>query len=310
MRAVTPAPEAKPFLKWVGGKRQLLPVLRTYYPATVSGYHEPFLGSGAVFFDLWSSRRLTDCPVWLSDENPDLVGCYLRIRDAADAVIGELERLAEGHARGGRTFYYEVRDQLFNPRRAAWTNAGGTPDAYPVDLAAALLYLNKTGYNGLFRLNQKGGYNVPAGRYPRPRIVHAERIRAASAALATPTISIGCRSFDRVAADARPGDFVYFDPPYAPLGPTSNFRQYTALGFSDADQARLQALAVGLAGRGVQVLLSNSSADSIVRLYGERTAHSAGLRIRRVPARRAVNTRADRRGPVDELLVSNLPPVA
>ncbi len=310
MRAVTPAPEAKPFLKWVGGKRQLLPVLRTYYPATVSGYHEPFLGSGAVFFDLWTSGRLAGCPVWLSDENPDLVGCYLRIRDAADALIGELGRLAEGHAQGGRTFYYEVRDQLFNPRRAAWAAADGTPEAYPVDLAAALLYLNKTGYNGLFRLNQKGGYNVPAGRYTRPRIVHAERIRAASAALATPGISIACRSFDRVAEEARPGDFVYFDPPYAPLGPTSNFRQYTARGFSDADQARLQALAVGLAGRGVQVLLSNSSADSIVRLYGERTAHSAGLRIRRVPARRAVNTRADRRGPVEELLVSNLPPVA
>ena len=310
MRAVTPAPEAKPFLKWVGGKRQLLPVLRTYYPATVSGYHEPFLGSGAVFFDLWTSGRLTGCPVGLSDENPDLVGCYLRVRDAADALIDELERLAAGHARGGRTFYYEVRDQLFNPGRAAWAAAGGTPDTYPVPLAAALLYLNKTGYNGLFRLNQKGGYNVPAGRYVRPRIVHPERLRAAAVALGAPGISISCRSFDRVAAEALPGDFVYFDPPYAPLGPTSNFRQYTARGFSDADQARLQALAVGLAGRGVQVLLSNSSADSIVRLYGERTARSAGLRIRRVPARRAVNTRADGRGPVDELLVSNLPPVA
>lgn len=310
MRAVAPAPVAKPFLKWVGGKRQLLPVLRTYYPAAVTGYHEPFLGSGAVFFDLWAGGRLGGAPVWLSDENPDLVGCYLRVRDAAEAIIGELGRLAEGHARGGRTFYYEVRDQLFNPRRAAWAVAGGTPEAYPVELAAALLYLNKTGYNGLFRLNKKGGYNVPAGRYARPRIVHAERILAAAAALGTPGVSIACRSFDQAAGQARPGDFVYFDPPYAPLGPTSNFRQYTARGFSDDDQARLQALAVGLAGRGVHVLLSNSSAASIVRLYGERTARSAGLRMRRVSARRAVNTRADRRGPVDELLVSNLPPVA
>lgn len=310
MRAVALAPDAKPFLKWVGGKRQLLPVLRTYYPAAVSGYHEPFLGSGAVFFDLWASGRLTGCPVWLSDENPDLVGCYLRIRDAADAVIAELERLAEGHAAGGRDFYYEVRDQHFNPRRAAWADANGTPEAYPVALAAALLYLNKTGYNGLFRLNQKGGYNVPAGRYVRPRIVHPERILAASAALGASGVSITCRSFDQVAGQARADDFVYFDPPYAPLGPTSNFRQYTARGFSDDDQARLQALAVGLAGRGVHVLLSNSSADSIVRLYGQRTARSAGLRMRRVSARRAVNTRADRRGPVDELLVSNLPPVA
>ncbi len=307
MRAVPSAPEARPFLKWVGGKRQLLPVLRTYYPATVTGYHEPFLGSGAVFFDLWTSSRLAGCPVWLSDENADLVGCYLRVRDATEAVVDELDRLAREHARGGRTFYYEVRDQHFNPRRAAWSAAGGTPETYPVDLAAALLYLNKTGYNGLFRLNQRGGYNVPAGRYARPGILNSNRLRAAAQALAAPGVSIACQSFDRAASRAMPGDFVYFDPPYAPLGPTSNFRQYTSGGFSDDDQARLQALAVELAGRGVHVLLSNSSADSIVRLYGEGAAHSAGLRMRRVPARRAINTRADRRGPVDELLVSNLP---
>jgi DNA adenine methylase len=307
MRAVAPAPDARPFLKWVGGKRQLLPVLRTYYPPMISGYHEPFLGSGAVFFDLWASGRLAGRPVWLSDENPDLVGCYLRVRDAVDAVIGELERLSAGHAAGGRDFYYEVRDQRFNPQRAAWTAAGGTPHDYPVELAAALLYLNKTGYNGLFRLNQKGGYNVPAGRYLRPRIVNPERLRAAAAALGGPRVTIACQSFDQAADRARPGEFIYFDPPYAPLGPTSNFRHYTARGFSDDDQNRLQALAVGLAGRGVHVLLSNSSADSIVRLYGERTAQSAGLRMRRVAARRAINTRGDRRGPVDELLVTNLP---
>ncbi len=307
MRAVASALEAKPFLKWVGGKRQLLPVLRTYYPAEVGGYHEPFLGSGAVFFDLWTSGRLAGRPVWLSDENPDLVGCYLRVRDEPEAVITELERLAAGHLRGERTFYYEVRDQHFNPGRAAWSAAGGTPDTYPVELAAALLYLNRTGYNGLFRLNQHGGYNVPVGRYTRPRIVHPERLRAAAAALGAPHVSLACQPFEAVAAQARPGDLVYFDPPYAPLGPTSNFRHYTARGFSDADQARLQALAVGLAGGGVHVLLSNSSADSIVRLYGGSTAQSAGLRMRRVPARRAVNTRADRRGPVDELVVTNLP---
>ncbi len=275
----------------------------------MSGYHEPFLGSGAVFFDLWASGRLAGCPVWLSDENPDLVGCFLRVRDATEAVIAELERLAAGHASGDRAFYYEIRDRHFNPRRAAWAADGGTPDAYPVDLAAALLYLNKTGYNGLFRLNQTGGYNVPAGRYARPRIVNPERLRAAAAALSAPRVSIACRSFDQAAGQARPEDFVYFDPPYAPLGPTSNFRHYTARGFSDQDQARLQALAVGLAGRGVHVLLSNSSADSIVRLYGEGAVRSAGLRVRRVPARRAINTRADRRGPVDELVVSNLLPL-
>lgn len=307
---MAPAIDAQPFLKWAGGKRQLLPVLRTYYPALVRGYLEPFLGSGAVFFDLCAQGRLHGCPVHLSDENPDLVGCYLRVRDDVEAVIAELGRLAEGHGRGGVDFYYEVRDRYFNPARTAWTAGGGDASRYPVELAAALLYLNRTGYNGLFRLNRRGGYNVPAGRYARPRILDERRLRAASAALNAAGVSVTCRAFDAAARAARPGDFAYFDPPYAPLGRTSNFRHYTARGFSDADQARLQALAVTLAGRGVQVLLSNSSAESIVALYGQSTATSAGLTMRRVPARRAINTRADRRGPVDELVVTNLAPVA
>lgn len=304
------AHDPRPFLKWAGGKRQLLPVLRTYYPARMGAYHEPFLGSGAVFFDLWTSGRLASRPVWLSDENPDLVGSYIRVRDSVDALIPALQRLAAGHEAGGREFYYDVRDGLFNPQRAAWSVAGGRPDDYPVDLAAALLYLNRTGYNGLFRLNKQGGYNVPAGRYTRPNIVDASRLRAVAAVLASPRVSIVCQPFEGAGARAERGDFVYFDPPYAPLGATANFRHYTARGFTDDDQARLQALAVHLAGNGVHVLLSNSSAEVIVRLYGHRSAEAAGLRMRRVPARRAINTRADRRGPVDELLVSNLGPVA
>jgi DNA adenine methylase len=307
---VTPVTEARPFLKWAGGKRQLLPVLRTYYPGRIEAYHEPFLGSGAVFFDVRASGRLASVPVWLSDENPDLVGCYLRVRDAVAAVIAELERLAAGHADRGATFYYEVRDCHFNPARAAWAARGGQPEDYPVELAAALIYLNRTGYNGLFRLNRSGGYNVPAGRYLRPAIVKGDRLRAASAALAAPGVSIQCAPFHDAVAGALPGAFVYFDPPYAPLGRTANFRSYTANGFSDADQARLQALAVDLAGRGVHVLLSNSSAPSIEQLYKGTTAASAGLRLRRVPARRAINTRADRRGFVDEVVVSTLRPAA
>jgi DNA adenine methylase len=305
---VTPGTEARPFLKWAGGKRQLLPVLRTYYPATLSAYYEPFLGSGAVFFDLAAAGRLAGRPVHLSDENPDLVGCYLRVRDAVGDVIAALERLAAGHEAGGATYYYEVRDGRFNPARTAWLEAGGGTAAYPVELAAMLIYLNRTGYNGLFRLNRRGGYNVPAGRYLRPRIVQSERLRAAAKALASPDVSIRCQPFHEAASPAEPGALVYFDPPYAPLGRTANFRHYTARGFSDDDQARLQTLAVTLAGRGVHVLLSNSSAASIVKLYGGSTASQAGLRVRRVPARRAINTRADRRGYVDEVVVSNLTP--
>ena len=307
---MTSRAEARPFLKWAGGKRQLLPVLRTYYPRQFAAYHEPFLGSGAVFFDLLAAGRLAGVPVWLSDGNPDLVGCYLRVRDSVDAVIGALDELAAGHAAGGATFYYEVRDGRFNPARASWAAAGSTADDYAVELAAGLLYLNRTGYNGLFRLNQGGAYNVPAGRYVRPRIVNAERLRAVSEALGAPGVSIRCAPFDETAAVSQPGAFVYFDPPYAPLGQTANFRHYTAQGFSDQDQARLQALAVTLAERGVHVLLSNSSAASIERLYEGSSATSAGLYLRRVPARRAINTRADRRGYVDEVVISNLTPAS
>ncbi|MEZ5418839.1 MAG: Dam family site-specific DNA-(adenine-N6)-methyltransferase [Vicinamibacterales bacterium] len=306
---MAPAFEARPFLKWAGGKRQLLPVLRQYYPAAIQRYLEPFMGSGAVFFDLRASGRLEGRPVLLSDENPDLVGCYFRVRDSVDAVLAELERLAAGHAAGERTFYYEVRDGHFNPARAAWLAAGGDPAAYPVPLAAALLYLNRTGYNGLFRLNRSGGYNVPAGRYVRPRIVDEPRLRAAAAALGRPGIEIACRSFDeRGPGGARGLRLLRSAMPRWDRRRTSGTTPPG--GSPTATKARLQALAVTLAGRGVHVLLSNSSADSIVRLYGQPVARSAGLRIRRVPARRAINTKAERRGPVDELVVSNLAPVA
>ena len=150
--------------------------------------------------------------------------------------------------------------------------------------------------------------NTPIVLSPRPRIVQAERLRVVSAVLAAPAVSLRCAPFQEAAELAAPGAFVYFDPPYAPLGPTANFRHYTAHGFSDDDQTRLQGLAVTLAGRGVHVLLSNSSAPSIERLYKGPSAASAGLRLRRVPARRAINTRADRRGYVDEVVVSNLRP--
>ncbi|MGE3191090.1 MAG: Dam family site-specific DNA-(adenine-N6)-methyltransferase, partial [Vicinamibacterales bacterium] len=241
----------RPFLKWAGGKRQLLPQLRRYYPARFGGYHEPFLGSGAVFFDLWNDGRLDGVPVRLTDENADLVGCYLRVADATDTVIAALRRLAAGHARGGAAHYYRVRVERFNPARAAWRAAGGGAAAYDPALAAMFLYLNRTGYNGLFRQNARGGFNVPAGRYERPRILDEPRLRAIARVLAAPNVQVAEAPFDLVAGHAEPGHFVYFDPPYAPLSPTARFRAYTARGFGDADQRRLQALAASLARRGV-----------------------------------------------------------
>jgi DNA adenine methylase len=297
----------RPFLKWAGGKRQLLPQLRRFYPPRFATYHEPFLGSGAVFFDLVDRGDLAARAALLTDENPDLIGCYLRIRDSVDAVIGGLERLEQGHTSGGADHYRRVRDERFNPHRQAWRTAGGSLDAYGPDLAAMLIYLNRTGYNGLFRVNQSGGFNVPPGRYVNPRITDGDLLRQVSATLAAPGVRLSLGSFETVVDRAAAGDFVYFDPPYAPLSPTANFRSYTARGFTDADQARLQQVAVTLAERGVTVLLSNSTAPVVLELFeADGAARAAGLRAVRVRARRAINTRPGRRGVVEELLVTNV----
>jgi DNA adenine methylase len=168
-----------------------------------------------------------------------------------------------------------------------------------------LIYLNRTGYNGLFRVNRAGAFNVPPGRYVRPRIADAALLGAVSATLAAPGVTLALAPFESVLDRASAGDFVYLDPPYAPLTPTASFRSYTARGFGDADQARVRQVVLVLAARGVHVLLSNSTAPLIVEMFEERDdARAAGLQVYRVPARRAINTRADRRGVVDELLVT------
>jgi DNA adenine methylase len=299
----------RPFLKWVGGKRQLLPVLRRYYPRAHGAYFEPFVGSGAVFFDLLAQGHLDGRPITLSDDNADLIGCYARVGDSPDAVLAALEQLAEGHARDGRDHYLRVRDTQFNPQRAEWRDAGGAVANYSAELAAMLIYLNRTGYNGLFRLNASGEYNVPPGRYDRPRIVDQALLAEVSDVLQRPNVRVHRAAFDRVLDEARAGDFAYFDPPYAPLSKTANFRGYTGRGFSDADQERLQQVLIELARRGVQVLLSNSTAPSVAKLYEDNSeAAKAGLQAWRFPARRAVNSKAAGRGAVAELLVSNIRP--
>jgi DNA adenine methylase len=299
--------EPRPFLKWAGGKRQLLPELRRFYPARIPRYFEPFLGSGAVFFDLWRDGHLSDSAVVLSDENADLIGCYLRVRDRTDAVIDALHRLATGHVRDGRQHYYAVRNDRFNPGRDEWRARGGTAAAYPAELAAMLIYLNRTGYNGLFRLNAAGEFNVPAGSYDRPKIADELRLRAVAAVLANPRVTIRHAPFQQIEQDAAANDFVYFDPPYEPLSRTAAFRSYTARGFGATDQERLQGLVISLARRGVRVMLSNSTAPTIGALYETSAdAHGAGLRAYHVAARRAINSNATRRGTVSELLVTNV----
>jgi DNA adenine methylase len=208
-------------------------------------------------------------------------------------------------------FYYEVRDRRFNPWRATLLaqvdlDSGTAPD-YPTEVAAMLVYLNRTGFNGLFRLNSQGLFNVPAGRYVNPRVCDADNLRAVARALGEPGVEIRFQSFETVLREADRGDFLYFDPPYAPLSETACFTSYTADGFTDWHQRRLQRTVVALASRGCQVLLSNSTAPLVQELYvGSAAARDAGLVAHTVLARRAINSRASRRGPVHEFVITNL----
>lgn len=288
----------RPLLKWAGGKRQLLPAMQPHFPETFTRYIEPFLGSGAVFFDLYGSGRLDGRSAWLVDDNPDLIGCYQTLRDKTEDVIDELARMATVHAAEGEAFYYCVRDERFNALRRSGA-------AYTPSLAAMLIYLNRTGFNGLFRLNSRGDFNVPVGRYTNPGICDPDHLRAVASAFRSRRVRLERASFEVPLAKATEGDFVYCDPPYAPLSVTAKFANYTAAGFSQDDQERLQAAVIRAAGRGATIVLSNSSAPSIVRLYGSREATRAGLELLRVPARRSINVKANSRGPVDEVLVTN-----
>lgn len=301
-----PAPSkalVRPFLKWAGGKRQLLPVLRLFYPQEFGRYCEPFVGSGAVFFDLYNQGLLARRESVLVDSNADLIGCYGAIRDDVEAVISELQRLAEEHARGGTEFFYQVRDREFNPARQALTSAnGGAP--YPSHLAAMLIYLNRTGFNGLFRLNGAGQFNVPAGRYSNPQICDSGNLRRVAEALGN-GVRLVHGSFERINGIAEPGDFLYFDPPYAPLSRTARFTSYTASQFGSREQQRLFDLAVAMARRKCHVVISNSTASEIQRLYDSPASRTAGLLAHRVQANRAINSNAALRGPVSEFILAN-----
>jgi DNA adenine methylase len=263
--------QPKPFLKWAGGKRQLLPELLARVPARFGTFHEPFIGGGALFFALRPVRAV------LSDSNARLIRTYQAIRDRVDDVIALLETYPYD-----RDFYYEFR--------------ASTPDQDPDHvLAAWMLYLNRAGYNGLYRVNSKNQFNVPFGRYTNPTLCDAENLRACSAALQG--VELRTEGFEAVLQRVAGGDFVYFDPPYAPLNVTSSFTSYTRDGFGRREQELLRSVARELKRRRVHVMLSNSSAKLIRDLY------SRDFMMEEVLAARNVNSKADRRGKLVELII-------
>jgi DNA adenine methylase len=297
----------RPILKWAGGKRQLLPELRPFYPRVFARYVEPFLGSGAVFLDLYNAGLLDGRRVNLSDINADIIGCYLMVRDRPAAVVAALRALEGRHRKRGDAHFYEVRDKGFNAARRGVHAAANPAGSYTPALAAMLIYLNRTGFNGLFRVNGRGDFNVPAGRYARPLICDAENLFAWSDALNRAGVTIRVAAFEDALEDVGPDDFVYLDPPYAPVSGTARFTAYTAAGFGASQQEMLQRMVIALASRGASVLLSNSAAPQIKALYAsDRHARTAGLKATTVSARRAINSRAASRGAVQEYLITNV----
>lgn len=273
----------RPFLKWAGGKRQLLWELMAYIEAArpFQRYHEPFMGGGAVFFELARVKGLGRSKSYLSDRNANLIDAYRGLREDVDSVIG---LLLEHKARHSTEHYYEVRASV---------------PATLLERAARIVYLNKTCYNGLFRENGKGQFNVPVGRYVNPQICDEANLRACAKVLKH--AQVDTRGFETVLEHAKPNDFVYFDPPYHPLSKTAKFTGYDKGGFGEDSQRRLAEVFAELNVRGVKVLLSNSMTDFVRELYG----NMPGVKIEEVLATRCVNSRADRRGKISEALVRN-----
>lgn len=261
----------RPFVKWVGGKSQLLDELRRRVPETFGRYFEPFVGGGALYFELKPKDAV------LTDVNDELVNVYTAIRDDAEAVISALFAY-----RYDEEMYYRVR--ALEPAKLA-----------PVARAARTIYLNRTGYNGLYRVNKSGAFNVPFGRYTDPLICDAPNLRACAEQLAHAEIAV--RPFDAVVEHARAGDFVYFDPPYFPMSATSDFTTYTAGGFGLEQQERLAEVARALVAKKVHVMLSNADVPAARKLY-------KGLKIAKVSALRNVSATAAGRGGVTELIVT------
>ncbi len=263
----------RPPVKWAGGKGQLILQFEPLFPKREYGlYIEPFVGGGAVFFHLLPSRAI------LIDSNDELINFYHVVRNDLEALLGDL-RKHENTAE----YYYRIR--ALDPEQLT-----------PVERASRFLYLNKTAYNGLWRVNSRGKHNVPFGRYKNPRIMDETNLRLVSRVLKDAEIL--CDDFSRVLEYAGPDAFVYMDPPYHPLSETADFTSYTPDAFGEDDQRRLAEVFRKLDLIGCLVMLSNSDTPFIRGLY-------KGYDVQVVYARRAINCRADKRGPVPELVIRN-----
>ncbi len=281
-RARNPAfvAEAQPFLKWAGGKTQLLAQFDPYFPKAVSSYCEPFLGGGAVFFHL--KARFPKLRGSLCDNNAELINCYQVVRDQVDDLMSRLDQHLDHFRAERERYYYSVRKQH------DLDNA--------LERAARMIFLNKTCYNGLWRVNARGEFNVPIGSYRPERISLYDRANLLAASHALRDLELVVQDFRHTLRAAGPGDFVYVDPPYFPVSRTANFTSYTKESFGKAEQEELARWFAEAAHRGVKLMLSNSDTPFIRQLY-------EGFAIHTVQARRAVNCDGAKRGLISEIVV-------
>jgi len=274
--------EPRPFVKWAGGKRQLVPIIEKHIPQEFGTYYEPFLGGGAVLFHLLCKNPDIKCHV--SDLNSDLVLAYVTIRDRVEELISSLQAHAKNYHKNPDSYYYSVRE--------------GQPKSQ-IEKVSRLLFLNRTCFNGLYRVNSKGKFNVPLGRYSNPNIVNEENLVSVSHILQSKKIQISCRDFSSIVSDSKKNDFVYFDPPYQPVSRTANFTSYTNRDFTYEDLQRLVEVSERLADKGCKVLHSNSNSREVRDLF------SRDWKIVEISANRAINSDSTKRTGHTELLIKS-----
>jgi len=299
--------KAKPFLKWAGGKRQLLAALNGRFPpqlpkGQIRRYIEPFVGGGAVFFHVANHYPVAE--FYLSDINPELILAYRTVQRAVESLTAKLTKLENSfwglETADQEPFYYDIRDR-FNAQRPTIDYEQFSPDW--VQRTAWLIFLNRTGYNGLFRVNSSGGFNVPFGRYKRPKICYPQRLTAVSRTLQSVTIRQG--SYRQWAGCADEHTFVYFDPPYRPISATASFNSYSRHPFDDDAQLDLANFFRQLDHQGAKLMLSNSDPKNIDPDDDFFDKAYNGYTIERIPATRQINSKSDQRGPINELLITN-----
>jgi DNA adenine methylase len=273
----------QPFLKWAGGKRQLLPEIRKYIPKRYNIYFEPFIGAAAVLFDLQPPTAI------INDANAELINCYQMIKDKPEELIKAARKHRELNT---KEYFYKLRGL---DRKKEFQ------DLAPVERAARIIYLNKTCFNGLFRVNSNGQFNVPYGDYKNPSIVDEVVIRATSRYFNEMLIQISNDDFEAAVSGAERGDFVYFDPPYDPVSDTASFTGYDVNGFDKNEQRRLKKVCDELSKKKCKVLVSNSATDFIKELYSDKTQYT----IIEVEANRNINSVGAGRGKVSEVLIYN-----